>query len=57
MTVPAGTVALDAVVTAPTVSPAMPVMSVVASAWVWPTTGGTVTPEETTRSTALPAGT
>jgi hypothetical protein len=64
MTLPAATVALDAVVTVPTVRPA-PVSALVAAAWVSPTTLGTVTcagPVETTRFTAdpdaalLPAG-
>src|SRR5262245_31070783 len=56
MTVPAGAVALDCVVTVPTVRPA-PVMAVVAAACVRPTTLGTATsgrPLETTRLTVLP---
>src|SRR4051812_18243543 len=56
ITIPAGTVALEAVDMDPT-SPA-PLMAAVAAVWVWPTTFGTVTgaggPEETTRFTALP---
>jgi hypothetical protein len=56
MTLPDGTLALAAVVTVPTVSPA-PVIAAVAAAWVSPTTLGTVTiagPVETTRFTAEP---
>src|SRR4051794_19316884 len=56
ITEPAGTVVLDAVVTAPTVR-FTPVIAVVAAACVWPTTFGTATcgrPDETTRATALP---
>jgi hypothetical protein len=58
MTDPAGTVALDAVVTVPSVRPAA-VKSVVAAACVSPTTEGTVTggPDEITSATALPAAT
>src|SRR6185436_6695725 len=56
---PAGTVVLDAVVTAPTVRPA-PVIALLAAAWVRPTTFGVATcggPDETTSATALPATT
>ena len=56
MTEPAGTVALDAVVTVPTVKPAL-VMAVVAAACVRFTTFGTATsggPVETTKATAAP---
>src|SRR4029079_18229686 len=56
MTEPAGTVALDAVLTVPSARPAA-VMAVVAAPWVRPTTFGTVTcgaPEDTTSETALP---
>ena len=59
MTDPAGTVALDAVVTVPTVRPAA-VIALVAAACVRPTTFGTLTgagPDDTTRFTALPAAT
>src|SRR5215210_668931 len=59
MTDPAGTALLDAVVTAPTVRPAL-VMADVAAAWARPTTLGTATcggPEEMTRATALPVTT
>src|SRR5919201_582672 len=55
MTDPAGTVVLDAVVTAPTTRFA-PVIAVVAAACVRPTTFGTVTcgrPDEMTSATAL----
>src|ERR1700682_2115732 len=57
MTEPAATVALDAVVIAPTVKPA-DVIAVVAAACVWFTTLGTATsggPDDTTSATALPA--
>ena len=56
MTLPEGTVALWACVTAPTVSPA-PVMAVEAAACVRPTTFGTVTgcgPWDTVKATAAP---
>src|SRR4051812_9806639 len=56
ITDPAGTVALDVVVTAPTTRPAS-VIVVVAAACVRPTTFGTATcagPDETTSATALP---
>src|SRR5919199_1577824 len=56
MTDPAGTVVLDAVVIAPTVSCAL-VIAAVAAVWVSPTTFGTATcggPDETTRATAVP---
>src|SRR6187399_2043647 len=56
ITDPAGTVVLDAVVTAPTVNPAF-VIAVVAAACVRPTTLGTATcgsPVDTTSATALP---
>ncbi len=59
MTWPAGTVALNAWVTVPTVKPA-PVRAVAAAAWVMPTTSGTATgsgPLETTMSTADPGAT
>src|SRR5678816_336064 len=59
ITDPAGTVVLDAVVTAPTVKPAF-VIAVVAAACVWPTTLGTApcgSPVETTSATALPVAT
>src|SRR6185503_7219318 len=59
ITDPAGTVVLDAVVTAPTVNPA-PVIAVVAAACVRPTTLGTATcgnPVDTTSATALPVAT
>ena len=59
MTEPAGTVGLDAFVTLPTTRPAL-VITVVARAWVSPTTLGTATsagPVETTRLTALPLAT
>ena len=52
-------VALDAVVTVPTVRPA-PVIAVVAAAWVAFMTFGTAmtpVPEETTSATALPLAT
>ena len=57
MTSPAATVALDCVVTVPTVRPA-PVMAVLAAVCVSPTTFGTVTPVlggplDTTRSTCV----
>src|SRR5204863_8504240 len=42
MTLPAATVLLDCIVTAPTVRPA-PVMALAAAACVWPTTFGTAT--------------
>jgi len=54
-----GTVALGAMVTAPTVRPAATI-SAAADACVWLTTLGTATsavPEETTSATALPLGT
>src|ERR671936_695860 len=57
MTEPAGTVVLDALVTAPSVRFAF-VMAVVAAACVRLTTFGTATsggPDETTSATALPA--
>src|SRR5882762_11669416 len=56
ITLPAGTVLLDAVVTVPSTSPAL-VMTVVAAACVRPTTFGTATcpgPVDTTRFTADP---
>src|SRR4029077_6754109 len=56
---PAGTVGLDAVVTAPTVSPA-DVIAAVAAACVRVTTLGTATsggPDDTTSATALPVTT
>src|SRR5205823_14859759 len=59
MTLPAATVLLDCIVTAPTVRPA-PVMALAAAACVWPTTFGTATcggPLETTRLTAEPPAT
>ena len=59
MTSPVGTVELDAVATAPTVRPA-PVIAVVASDCVSPTTLGTVTgagPDDTVRFTVEPAAT
>src|SRR5881227_2415806 len=59
MTLPAATVLLDCIVTAPTVRPA-PVMALVAAACVWPTTFGTAIcagPLETTRLTAEPLAT
>src|SRR6186997_529362 len=59
ITEPAGTVVLDAVVTVPTVSPAL-VIAVVAAACVRPTTFGVATcgtPDETTSATALPVAT
>src|SRR3982751_243959 len=59
MTDPAGTVALDAVVTVPTTRPAF-VIAVDAAACVRPTTFGTGTcggPDETTSDTALPTAT
>src|SRR6185503_337525 len=59
MTEPAGTVELDAVVTAPTVRPA-PVIALLAAACVRPTTFGVATcggPDETTSATALPVTT
>src|SRR5437870_10176577 len=59
MTVPAGTVVLDDVVTVPTTRPA-PVIVEVAAACVALTTFGTVTstePDDTTSATALPFAT
>src|SRR3954454_1012440 len=59
MTDPAGTVALDAVVTAPTTRPAF-VIAVDAAACVRPTTFGTATwggPDDTMSDTALPTET
>ena len=59
ITDPAGTVVLDAVVTAPTTRFA-PVIAVVAAVCVRPTTFGTVTcggPDDTTSATALPVAT
>src|SRR5947208_2286935 len=59
MTLPAATVLLDCIVTAPTVRPA-PVMALVAAACVWPTTFGTAIcagPLETTRLTGEPLAT
>jgi hypothetical protein len=59
ITLPEGTVELDAVVTAPTVRPA-PVITVIAADCVSPTTLGTVTgagPDDTVRFTAEPAST
>ena len=59
MTDPDGTVALALLVMVPTVSPA-PVSALVAAAWVWLTTEGTITgggPVEITSATALPAAT
>src|SRR4051812_36596455 len=59
ITEPAGTVVLDAVVTAPTIRFA-PVIAAVAAVCVSPTTAGTVTcgrPEDTTSATALPVAT
>src|SRR6476620_6091592 len=59
MTDPDGTVVLDAVVTVPTVRPAV-VIADVAAACVRPTTFGTATcggPDETTSATALPTTT
>ena len=59
ITLPDGTVLLDAVVTVPTTSPA-PVIDVVAAACVNPTTFGTLTgagPVDTTMFTAEPAAT
>src|SRR3954453_13069551 len=56
ITDPDGTVVLDAVVTEPTVRPAV-VIADVAATCVWPTTFGTATcggPDETTSATALP---
>src|SRR2546423_15716426 len=56
MTLPAATVLLDCIVTAPTVRPA-PVMALVAAACVWPTTFGTATcggPHDGTCPTAGP---
>ena len=56
---PGGTVALDAVVTAPTTRPAF-VIAVVAAACVRPTTLGTATcgaPDDTTSEMALPLAT
>src|SRR3954454_21910846 len=56
ITDPDGTVVLDAVVTVPTVRPAV-VIADVAATCVWPTTSGTATcgaPDETTSATALP---
>src|SRR3954464_9058155 len=58
MTEPQGTVALDAVLTVPTVKPAL-VMAVVAAACVRFTTFGTATsgePVETTKGTAAAGG-
>src|SRR4051794_18151865 len=59
MTDPAGTVALEAVVTAPTISPAS-VIAAAAAACVRPTTAGTATfsgPDDTTRVIAVPLAT
>src|SRR6059058_4425286 len=59
MTLPAATVLLDCIVTAPTVRPA-PVMALAAAACVWPTTFGTAIcagPLETTRLTGEPLAT
>ena len=59
MTDPAGTVVLDAVVTVPSVRPAL-VIADVAAACVCPTTFGAATrgkPLETTSATALPVAT
>src|SRR5206468_8383708 len=59
ITLPDGTVELDAVVTAPTVSVAL-VIAAVAAAWVRPTTFGVATgaaPDETTSATTLFAAT
>src|SRR6476646_10083620 len=59
MTDPGGTVVLDAVVTVPTVRPAV-VIADVAATCVRPTTFGTATcggPDETTSATALPVAT
>ena len=59
MTEPAGTVVLAAVLTVPTVRPALP-SAVVAAAWVRFTTFGTGTddgPDDTTSATALPGAT
>src|SRR3954463_12064528 len=56
ITDPDRTVVLDAVVTVPTVRPAV-VIADVAATCVWPTTSGTATcggPDETTSATALP---
>src|SRR6185503_1348989 len=55
MTVPDGTVVLDAVVTVPRARPALAI-NVVAAPWVWPTRFGAATcggPDETTIDTAL----
>ena len=59
---PAGTVALFAVVTAPTGQACAAVIADCAAAWVWFTTFGTVTltgagPSETTSATAVPGAT
>src|SRR5947209_18171058 len=57
ITVPEGTVLLDAVVTVPSTRPAL-VIALVAAVCVMPTTLGTATcagPDETTRFTAEPA--
>ncbi len=56
MTLSAGTVVLLAVVTVPTVKPAV-VMAVRAAVCVKPTTFGTAGPRDTTKTTALPAAT
>ena len=59
MTEPDGTVVLDAVVTAPTVRPAL-VIALDAAAWVAPTTFGVATcggPDDTTSATALSTST
>jgi hypothetical protein len=59
MTVPEGTVLLDSMVTVPTTRPA-PMIAVVAAAWVFPTTLGTVAPagpDDTMRFTAEPLAT
>jgi hypothetical protein len=53
ITLPEGTVLLDAVVTVPSFKPA-PVMADVAADCVIPTTLGTATPVETTRLTPVP---
>ncbi len=56
MTLSAGTVVLVAVLTVPTVKPAV-VMAVRAAACVRPTTFGTAAPSDTTKFTALAAAT
>ena len=59
MTEPAGTVVLEAVVTVPTVNPAV-VIALVAAVCVSETTSGTATiggPDDTTSATALPTTT